>query len=341
MTQPWQIEMKGRWVQHEIHSEALIDNTLGDPADRPLWVYLPPSYKLDKRRYPTIYLLQGLTGQVDMWWNRTALRPTVPELVDTLFATDGAAQALVVLVDAWTSLGGSQFVNSPGTGRYLDYLCDDVVPFVDNQYRTVASQGGRALAGKSSGGYGAMVVPMLRPGIFGGLATHAGDAAFQWCYTQDITATVRALREEYNGSFSRFWVDFRSRPAMSKPSDITLLNTYCMAACYSAEVDGSVSLPFDPETGLLNETVWARWLELDPVRMAQSHAEELRALRAVWIDAGRRDQYFLDVGANAFSSQLTSIGVEHHFELFEGTHSAIEYRYPLAIAYLADRLQSD
>ena len=78
--------------------------------------------------------------------------------------------------DGWTSLGGSQFLDSPGTGNYLTHLCDEIVPFVDERYRTIADRDHRGIQGKSSGGYGAMVVPMLRPDLWGGLATHAGDA---------------------------------------------------------------------------------------------------------------------------------------------------------------------
>ena len=121
---------------------------------------------------------------------------------------------IVVWVDCWTSLGGSQFLDSPGTGNYLTYLCDEIVPFVDERYRTIADRDHRGIQGKSSGGYGAMVVPMLRPDLWGGLATHAGDALFETCYLPEFRESVRALRDEYDGSFDAFWKDFRSRPAV-------------------------------------------------------------------------------------------------------------------------------
>src|SRR5215217_1823577 len=245
-----------------------------------------------------------------MWWNRTALRPTVPELIDELFARPETPLAVVVLVDCWTSLGGSQFLNSPGTGRYLDYLCDEVVAFVDDRYPTLPAREHRGIAGKSSGGYGAMVAPMLRPDIFGGLASHAGDALFEHCYLPDMAKATRALRDHYDGSFERFFADFATRPAMSK------------------EADG----------GRLRDEVWARWLALDPVRMAAGHADQLRSLRGIYLDAGRRDQFWLDLGATAFSAELDALGIEHVFELFDATHSGIEYRYPTGLAFLAERL---
>jgi hypothetical protein len=339
--QPWSREPAGRFDEHEVESAKLRGNALGDPHTRPLWVYAPPAYDAEpERRFASIYLIQGHTGQLDMWRNRSAFRPNVPELVDRLFAEEGCPPALVVFVDAWTSYGGSQFLDSPGVGDYHSYLCDEVVPFVDERYRTLAAAAHRGIAGKSSGGYGAMVTPMLRPDLFGGLATHAGDTLFEACYLPEFRDAARALRDAYDGSFDSFWADFRSRPAFTKATDFPLVNTWAMAACYSANADGSVDLPFEADTGKLVPEVWERWLAWDPVRMAEPRAEALRGLRAIYIDAGKRDEYFLDLGAEAFRRALERIGVtDVFFELFDGRHGSIEYRYPLALRYLAERLQ--
>jgi hypothetical protein len=184
-----------------------------------------------------------------------------------------------------------------------------------------------------------MVTPMLRPDLFGGMATHSGDALFELCYLRDVGPAVRALRDRYEGSYSRFWADFRSRPAGSKPGDDELLNLWGMAACYSPLPDGGVDLPFDLASGRLRPEVWERWLAWDPVRMAPRYADALRSLRAVFIDAGTRDEFYLDLGAEAFRQALAEVGVtDVRFELFEGGHGSIEYRYPLSLEYLATKL---
>jgi S-formylglutathione hydrolase FrmB len=334
------VQPAGRFEELTFDSAALRENPLGDPSERPLWVYLPPGYDEEPdRRFASVYAIQGLTGQLDMWRNRSPWRPNFPELADELFATGEAPPCLVVFVDCWTSLGGSQFLDSPATGRYHTYLCDEVVSFVDRRYRTLAAPEHRGIMGKSSGGYGAMVTPMLRPDLFGGLATHAGDALFEACYLPDLRVVARALRDEYDGSYERFWEDFRSRPAFAKQSDSVLMNVWCMAACYSADEDGTVRLPCDPLTSRLDEEVWQRWLQWDPVRMTPRHAEALRGMRAIYIDAGRRDEWFLDLGAEAFRRALEEIGVtDVYFELFDAGHGGIEYRYPIALKYLAERL---
>jgi S-formylglutathione hydrolase FrmB len=281
-----------------------------------------------------------------MWRNRSAFRPTTPENVDALFAGDRPGEvapppAIVVFVDCWTSYGGSQYLDSTATGRYHTYLCDEVVAFVDARYRTLAARDHRGIAGKSSGGYGAMVSPMLRPDVFGGLATHAGDAQFESCYGPMFPEAARVLRDHYDGSFERWWADFTSRPAFSKSGDEPLLESHGYAACYSADPDGTIRHPFDHATGALIPEIWERWLRWDPVRMARTAegAAALRSLRAIYIDAGDHDEYFLDLGAESFRRACVDAGApEPFFELFPARHGAIEYRYPIAIRYLAERL---
>jgi hypothetical protein len=73
--------------------------------------------------------------------------------------------------------------------------------------------------------------------------------------------------------------------------------------------------------------------------MVAKHADAVRSLAAIYIDAGKKDEWFLDLGAEAFRRALVEIGVtDVYFELFDATHMAIEYRYPLGIRYLAERL---
>ncbi|MFE0021701.1 alpha/beta hydrolase-fold protein [Amycolatopsis sp. NPDC059021] len=338
---PWEAELAGRLDRHVLDSALLRDNPLGDPHRRPLWVYVPPGYDASPDvRYPTVYVIQGYTGHLAMWANRTPFRQPFPETADAVFAGGTAPGCVVVYVDAWTRYGGSQFVDSPGTGRYHSYLCDEVVPWVDERYRTIPDRESRAITGKSSGGFGAMITPMLRPDVFGALATHAGDTLYELSYLADFGKAARALRD-YDQDITRWWADFESRTAFTKPEDPLLLSLLGVAACFSAREDGTPELPFDALTGAPRPEQWQRWLDWDPVRMAPRYAEAVRSLRAVWIDAGTRDEYYLDLGAEAFRAEIAKIGLPDdrvHFELFDAGHAAIEYRYPLSLAWLAERL---
>ena len=326
-----------RWQTLSFTSEALRGNPLGDPHERPLWVWTPTD---ESRRYPTVYVIQGMTGIANAWFNVEPFATSYPDRIEAL-----APEAVVVLVDAFTAIGGSQFVDSPAIGRYHTYLCDEIVPYVDASFPTIPDAAHRGIQGKSSGGYGAMITPLLRPDLFGALATHAGDALFEVVYARDFAPAARALRD-YGGSFDAFWKEFLSgRPVFSTPGDEVLVNTYAMAAAYSANGDGSIDLPFDIETGEIVPEVWQRWLAHDPVMLAREpeHRETLCNLRGVWIDSGRSDQYHLELGAIAFNREVQAAGTPDdrvHFELFDGTHNGLTWRYPLSLAFLVERLSS-
>jgi hypothetical protein len=62
-------------------------------------------------------------------------------------------------------------------------------------------------------------------------------------------------------------------------------------------------------------------------------------MRAIYIDAGKNDEFYLDLGAEAFKRELDTLGItDYFFELFDGTHMGIEYRYPISLKFLAERL---
>jgi hypothetical protein len=335
---PWDRSLAGSLERLVVESELLAGNPLGDPTRRPLYVYLPPGVEAGAgTRVPSVYVIQGYSGQVDMWLSRSAFEPTVVERIDAMFAAGECPDAVIVFVDAWTSLGGSQFLNSAGTGPYLDHLCDEIVPFVGGRYPALPGRDHRGIAGKSSGGYGAMVVPMLRPDVFGALASHAGDALFEACYARDFPVIARKLRDNFDGSFEVLLERLAEEPAFNWSRYGDAISMYAYACAYTPDPGnpGLPLLPFDVATGRIDDDIWTRWLELDPVRMAEPHADALRSLRRIYLDAGKQDEFFLDLGAQAFAAELTRLEIPHTLELFEGGHGGISYRYPGAIRELA------
>ncbi len=334
---PWRRERGGALDELTVESDVLGGNPLGDPALRPLYVYRPADVVAGRAgRVPSIYVIQGYSGQVDMWQGRSAFQPTMIERLDDLFALSDCPAGVIVFVDAWTSLGGSQFLNSTSTGRYLDYLCDEVVPFVDSCYPTLSDRDHRGIAGHSSGGYGAMVVPMLRPDVFGALASHAGDALFECCYQRDFPGIARGLRDHFDGSYEALLEQAQAADPFDWVRFGTAFSMYAYAAAYTPDPErpGKALLPFETATGRLVPAVWERWLELDPVRMAPRRVEALGSMRRIVLEAGRSDEYFLDLGAEAFSAELRKLGVEHTLGLFDGRHGGVSYRYPAAIEQL-------
>ena len=147
---------------------------------------------------------------------------------------------------------------------------------------------------------------------------------------------MRTLRDEFEGSYDVFFERFAEADA--KPFDKfgDPIMWYGCAASYSPDPDrpGKALLPFEIETARLVEDVWERWLEWDPVRMAPRSADALRSMRRIYLDAGKKDEYFLDLGATAFARELDALDVEYSLELFDGKHGGLTYRYPGAIREL-------
>ena len=331
---PWGRDLAGELHELTFESEVLKGNPLGDPASRPLYVYTPPGWP-DDGPYPAVWAIQGMTGQVDMWRNRNPYGTTFAEDVDRLIAAGECAPVVMPMPDCWTAYGGSQFIDSAGTGAYMTYLCDELVPFVDERFSTIAAASGRAIQGKSSGGYGALVLAMLRPDLWGGLGDVSGDAAFEHCYLPDIAPAWAALRE--HDSVDEFWAWMLDQPKVPE-SAFPAVNLIAMAACYSPGANGAPELPFSMEDGALRADVWESWLEWDPVRMLPDHLEEMRGMRAISLECGLQDEFNLQVGTAMLHAQLDQAGIEHRFELFEGKHGGINYRYAPLVAWLAERL---
>src|SRR3954453_154049 len=94
---PWERPLAGALDRLVVESELLAGNPLGDPARRPLYVYRPPGVELDHpRALPAVCVIQGYTGQLDMWLSPTPLQPTMMERLDAMFATGDCPDALVV-----------------------------------------------------------------------------------------------------------------------------------------------------------------------------------------------------------------------------------------------------
>ena len=306
-------------LRHE--SEVLRNNPPGDPHVRDLFAYLPPGYESGDDRYPTVYCLTGFTGRGKMLLNDNAFTPNLAERMDRLIGDGTIKPMIAVMPNCFTYYGGAQYINSTATGNYEDYLTQEIVPFVDEQLRTIADRNARAVMGKSSGGYGAMIMAMRHADLFGLVCATAGDCYFEYCYMQDVSKALRSINGDPDAFIKRYW-----EVEKKDNKDFAALNFIGMAACYSP-LGESFELPFDLETGEIRKDVWQRWLEHDPVRIADRHAEALRSLKLLFIDAGNRDEFGLDLGARILSKRLRDLKVSHIHEEFDDGHFNISYRY--------------
>ena len=322
-------------LRHE--SEILQNNLPGDKSVRDLYVYLPPDYEASAENFPVVYCLTGFTGRGKMFLNDSAFAPNLAERMDKLIDAEKVRPMIAVMPDCFTRYGGSQYVNSSATGNYEDYLVEELVPFVDENFRTRASKNSRAVMGKSSGGYGALMMAMRRADVFGLACSTSGDAYFEYCYLPGIAEGFHSFKAGAKALLEKFWDETQRK----SKSDFAALNTLGMSACYSPNpaADMGFDLPFDLKTGELRLDVWARWLEHDPVRLVEKSVENLRSLRLLYIDAGTRDEFALDLGARVLCEKLKKFDVPHLHEEFDDGHFNISYRSDRSLELISENFE--
>jgi enterochelin esterase family protein len=305
-----------RFLKHE--SEVLKGNRLGDPHVRHFPVYVPPDYDSSPdKRYPVIFGLTGFTGSGVSYLNKRFLFPSLDEMLDTLILEEDMPGLIYVLPDCLTSLGGSQYVNSSATGRYEDYIVQELAPFIDATFRT---SGMRGCIGGSSGGIGSFWLAARHPDVFQAFADHSGDSAFEYCYLCDVPAFVQAM-EKYDYDIAEF---IRRIPEIQPKDDAfnEILNLVAMSACYSPNPEAPLGfeLPFDPNTGELRPEVWEKWRAFDPVNLVEPLRDNLRRLRLIFIDCGTKDQFRLFLGARQLHRNLEKARIEHVYEEYDSDH---------------------
>jgi enterochelin esterase-like enzyme len=321
-----------------IESDLLRGNPLGDPHARELPVYLPPGYESEPgRSYPVVCFLAGYTGTGPMLLNhRGGWGESTPQRLDRLIRAGEVPPLIGIFPDCWTRWGGSQYVDSTATGPYMSHIVDELLPAVDGAFRTIPEASGRAVTGISSGGYGALMLALERPGTFGLILSTAGDCAFDLCYRPDLARAAMTL--EQAGGVEPFLEAFFEAKTLGG-AQIGAMMVLAMATCYSPNLDRPpvlADLPMDLRTAELIPDVWARWLAFDPVNLVEERADALAGLDLLALDAGLSDEHALQFGARILSDRLTRIGISHTLEEFPGGHRGLGYRQEQALARIGE-----
>jgi len=322
---------RGQVVRLRFSSQALANNPWGDPAEREVPVYLPagfsPSLKL-----PLMVSLAGYTSSGLAQVNWRGFEESLPERLDRLIASAAMGPVVVLMPDCFTTLGGNQYINSPAVGAYADYVLDELIGLVEAEFATDPAR--RAVFGKSSGGYGAMVLAMRYPGRFAAAASHAGDVGFETLFKPAFPAVATALRE-CQGDLARFLKKFWNAKKIAS-ADLGALMMCGMAASFDPDPSQSLGfcLPFDLNTCQVDQARWRNWLEHDPLVMLERHSKALKTLRKFYLDVGTRDEYHTQYGSRLLHARLDILGVDHHFEEFDGTHSGIDHRLDVSLPTL-------
>lgn len=326
---------RGRLVELTIESKALACNRIGDPTARTVAVYLPEGYDDSYADYPLLVDLAAFTGSGLKRLAWTAFGASVPQRIDRLVAEGKMGSVIVAFPDCFTSLGGNQYVDSEAMGLWSTFLRTELLPALESNFRIRQGRQHRAVYGKSSGGYGALVQGMLHADTWAAVACHCGDMGFDRLYPRDFPATLDTLSaHESPAAFIRH---VRAAEKL-RGDEFHALMILAMSASYDPDPNAAygIRLPVDPHTAELDPARWAVWLAHDPVRMLgrEEVRDNLRRLAALFIDCGKRDQYFLHYGARSLARRLEANGIAHVHEEFDDNHSNIDYRLDRSLPVL-------
>jgi len=320
-------------IQYLRHSsESIKDFPMGDSPEREVPVFLPPGY--DPKRseaYPVVFFLAGWGARGSKYLaDDSIFNWSFPRIISKAIQDGSLPPMICVFPDGSSKLGCSQYVNSPALGNYLDYICDELVPLVDENFHTHADANYRAVTGHSSGGFGALICGMKRPDIFKVICSSAGDSFFEVSVLPGLSPCLTEI--EKAGGVENFLEDFLSHPnpsSLGYTKFITML-TLSLAPCYAPNPSKPPlygDLFFDVKTGEIIPEVWERYLKWDPVRMIDKHQKELKSLSYVLLECGLQDEYAAQWGHRQIAEKLKKLGVSYELNEYPVKHSGQNWRF--------------
>jgi S-formylglutathione hydrolase len=301
---------QGTYARIQVHGKSLEGNLSGEPADRDVSIYLPPSYRTQStRRYPVVYLLHGYTNS-DVGWFGPESRGsfangnTMTAAADRAFTSGVTGELILVMPNAYTMYQGSMFSNSVTTGDWEGFIAKDLVAYMDAHYRTIPERAGRGLAGHSMGGYGTVRIAAKYPQVFSSIYILSAC-----CLTASLNPNPQssAKAEALKG------------PEEAKGAERGLATLLAEAAAWSPNPQNPpfyFDLP--AKDGKIQPAVVAKWVANAPLAMIDQYATSLKTLR-IGMDVGDKDN--LAASNRELNRILNSYGIQTAFEVYDGDHT--------------------
>jgi S-formylglutathione hydrolase FrmB len=283
----------------KMHSAAIEGNLEGNSAERTVLVVTPPGYDENPgKRYPVVYFLHGYWAPVEAQQEGFRLDEAVQA------AAEAGNELIMVMPDGFSKLRGGFYSSSPTVGDYESFVAEDLVRWMDANYRTIAKRDARGLAGHSMGGYGTIRIAMKHPDIYSSIYMMSACCLPPQPIDVATAQRVKAMTE--------------ADIANAQFGELAALSTL---ATWSPDPAADSFLKVDTglrEDGTLDPLVNYRLAANSPLVLLPQYLSALNALEAMMIDIG--DQDFLLEGNRAFLAELDRFGVDYDFELYEGDH---------------------
>jgi S-formylglutathione hydrolase len=300
------IAIKGKLERIKVHGKSLEGNLMGESAEPEVSIYLPPSYASERnRRYPVIYLLHGYTGTDLGYFGNNGGPRFLPGIAERVYAAGAAREMILVMPNGMNAYGGSMYSNSVTTGDWEGYIAEDLVAYMDKNYRTIATRDGRGLAGHSMGGYGTVRIGMKRPDVFSSIY------ALSSCCLNE--GSVRAGRAGQPSAAEGIKSTEEARGNRGAQGELA------RAAAWAPNPSNPpLYLDLPRKNGEVVPAVAVKYAANSPIAMLDQYVPNLKKLKAIALDIGLQDNL---IGGNRLLVEgLTRFGIAHTFETYEGDH---------------------
>jgi enterochelin esterase-like enzyme len=210
---------------------------------------------------------------------------------------------IVVVPSTLTKMGGSMYSSSVTTGDFRKFIAEDLVGYVDSHYRTIATRGGRGLAGHSMGGYGTWVIGMSYPQVFDSIWAQSACCVSPRGETVESATAMSAVKID--------GVDASGFGMRAGLASMTAWSPNPQNPPFYAD--------FPLKDGAVDPLVIAKWANNSPLAMVASHVGALQSFDAIGSDVGTKDGLIRD--DTAIHEELERFGIEHTWATYEGTHT--------------------
>jgi len=304
MTSAFCQSTEGKVISRLLDSKAL-KNTGGENPLRKISIYLPPQYEQSGKKYPVIYYLHGFMGT-------DSINPAMKAILDQAIQTQKIRPYILVIADQYTLYEGSFYSNSSLTGNWIDFTTQELVAYIDKNFRTIAKRESRGIAGHSMGGYGAFKIGMLHPEVFSSV----------YAMSPGLLAMVKEFGP--NSTSFRELQNIKTQEALKRTYYPKVL--VAVARAWSpnpAKPPFFCDLPFTyvDDKLVVNQSVLELWEKNMPVYMVDKYADNLRKLTAIKMDWGRNDAPRFPLQIGMLSQRLENLGINHFAEEYIGDHN--------------------
>ncbi|RPJ27605.1 MAG: alpha/beta hydrolase [Chloroflexi bacterium] len=303
----------------EIPAPSLSNNLIGEPTERTIYIYLPPSYNTSDKYYPVVYYLPGYTDS-------TMIGVRLPGDLDSLIESEKVKEMIIVVAGGNNRLGGGFYVNSPVTGNWEDFIVKDVVEYIDSHFRTLPQAESRGISGHSMGGFGSLNIAMRHPDVFGAVYSLSPGLFDENGLEESLFAREVTIKSfiGYENNLAALPLEEAAGRMLSSPDRFGLAYGYAFAPNPDRHPP-YFDYPYSEVDGQLvrDEVVWKKWESGfgGIADEAVQYKDNLLKLKGIVVDYGTADENrWIPKGCVYYGEQLSAAGIPVKLESYNGNH---------------------